>query len=232
MPENNPALYEAFYRQRSEEEKQIKLQRYRHLNRFVCKGQVVFAGSSLMEQFPVYEFLFRDPMPYPIYNRGIGGFTTTELLKALEPCIFELEPAHLFLNIGTNDLNSPDYDKAVLLEQYAQILQAVQERLPHASVYLLAYYPVNPSAAQQPYLQEIFRHRTNERIAEANKGVRALATRFGAAFLDLNKGLFDAQGNLEARFTVDGMHMYAEGYTVVWKNLRPLLKSLRPHDLV
>ena len=33
-------------------EKQQKLERFRRLNRYVRKGQIVFAGSSLMEQFP------------------------------------------------------------------------------------------------------------------------------------------------------------------------------------
>lgn len=42
-----------------------------------------------------------------LYNRGIGGFTTTELLEAMDECILELQPAHLFLNIGTNDLERP-----------------------------------------------------------------------------------------------------------------------------
>jgi len=38
-------------------EKEDKVERYRRLNRFVRKGQIVFAGSSLMEQFPIYELL-------------------------------------------------------------------------------------------------------------------------------------------------------------------------------
>ncbi len=31
-----------------------KIERFRRLNRYVKKGQIVFAGSSLMEQFPLY----------------------------------------------------------------------------------------------------------------------------------------------------------------------------------
>ena len=101
--------------QESQREKQIKRERFRRLNPYANKGAVVFAGSSLMEQFPLYEFLQDDDLHCTLYNRGIGGFTTTALLEAMDECILELQPAHLFLNIGTNDLNGPDYDRAAML---------------------------------------------------------------------------------------------------------------------
>ena len=39
--------------QESQREKQIKRERFRRLNPYAKKGAVVFAGSSLMEQFPL-----------------------------------------------------------------------------------------------------------------------------------------------------------------------------------
>lgn len=221
---------EKIFLERSRQEKQEKLARFRRLNRFVRKGQIVFAGSSLMEQFPIYEFLLDFRLPYTIYNRGVGGFTTTEFYDALEDCVFALEPAHLFLNIGTNDLNSPDYKQEPLLANYEKILQAIQTRLPQVKLYLLAYYPVNPTVATIPYMQEVFRHRTNARIREASAGVQALAARFGAQFLDCNAGLTDANGDLKAEYTVEGMHMYADGYKPVLDALLPTLRSIAPQE--
>ena len=37
-------------------EKQEKIERFRRLNAYVKPGQILFVGSSLMEQFPIYEF--------------------------------------------------------------------------------------------------------------------------------------------------------------------------------
>ena len=218
--------FATFFQENQKREKADKITRYHHLNRYVKKGQIVFAGSSLMEQFPIYEFLLDDQLPLTIYNRGIGGFTTSELLQALDACIFELEPPHLFLNIGTNDLNGPDYDQNRLLSNYEKILQAVRQHLPQTKLYLLAYYPVNPNVTDIPYLKEVFRHRTNERIAAASEGVQELAQKYGAQFLNLNEGLADADGNLKAEFTIEGMHMYADGYRVVLRNLLPVLKQI------
>ena len=67
---------------------------------------------------------------------------------------------------------------------------------------------------------------TNARIRAASEGVRALALQFDAAFLDLNAGLVDAEGDLRAEYTVEGMHMYANGYRQVMDALLPLLRSL------
>ena len=216
--ENNAAFYAQVQR-----EKKDKQKRFQHLNKFVRKGQIVFAGSSLMEQFPIYEFLLDYQLPFVIYNRGIGGFTTEEFYEALEDCVFALEPAYLFLNIGTNDLNGPDYELSHLINNYEKILQAIRNRLPDTKMYLLAFYPVNPTVTTIPYMQQVFCYRTNDRIHEASSAVKALADQYGAQFLDCNRELFDAEGNLKAEYTVEGMHMYADGYKPVLDILLPTL---------
>ena len=214
------------FRQHMQQEKQDKLCRFRHLNAYVRKGQILFAGSSLMEQFPIYEFLLDFQLPYTIYNRGVGGFTTDEFYEALEDCVFALEPAHLFLNIGTNDLNAPEDPMDHLMANYEKIVQAIRQRLPQTRLYLMAYYPVNPTVDTVPRMQEIFRHRTNERIRQASERVRQLAQRYGARFLDCNGGLTDDQGNLKREYTIEGMHMYANGYKPVLDALLPVLKEI------
>ena len=216
-----------FYAEHSAREKREKLERFKRLNPYVKPGQILFVGSSLMEQFPIYEFLQDFDLPCKIYNRGIGGYTTAELLDAMEVCVYDLRPAHIFINIGTNDLNGPDYRQEELILRYTRILQGIRERLPEAKLYLLAYYPVNTEVGDQiPYMRELLRHRTNARIRAANDAVRALAGEFGAEFLDLNGPLRDERGELKAEYTIEGMHMYANGYKPILDQLLPLLKEL------
>lgn len=224
-PDALPAAVQEFYAARSAAEKREKVERFRRLNRFARPGQIVFAGSSLMEQFPIYEFLQDFDLPLTVYNRGVGGFTTAELLEVLDPCIFDLKPRVLVLNIGTNDLNGPDYSQEQLLANYAEILTRIRQSLPDVKLLLLAYYPVNPTVADNPYMQGIFKYRTNARIAAASAGVRELAAKYGAQFLDLNAGITDANGNLKAEYTVEGMHMYADGYKPVLDALLPALTA-------
>lgn len=215
-----------FMRMRMQQEKAEKVERFRHLNPYVKKGQIVFAGSSLMEQFPIYEFLQDFDLPYTIYNRGVGGFTTSEMMPVLKECIYDLAPRYLFLNIGTNDLNGPDYSREALMERYDAILNAIKENVPGVQLFLLAYYPINPIVGDSPWMREVLKYRTNERIAAASRGVQALAEKHGARFLDLNAGITDEAGNLKAEYTIEGMHMYANGYKPVLDALLPTLQSL------
>lgn len=217
---------ERIIRSHLQKEKAGKLERMRRLNRFARKGQIVFAGSSLMEQFPINEFLLDYDLPYVIYNRGIGGYTTAEMMGALQEMVFDLEPRYLFLNIGTNDLNGSGYVQEEMIARYESILWKIKEKLPQIQIYLLAYFPVNPGASTIPWMAETFRNRTNARIQAANEAVRELAEKHGARFVDFNRGIADGSGQLKAQYTVDGMHMYADGYNQVMEQLIPVLKSL------
>ena len=217
---------ELFIRQHLQREKNEKIRRIRYLNLYVRKGQIVFAGSSLMEQFPIYEFLQDFQLPYTIYNRGIGGFTTTEMLNMLKEMVYDLAPKYLFLNIGTNDLNGPDYIQEEMISRYDAILREIKSNVPEVIIFLLAYYPVNPQAATAPFMVATFRHRTNARIRAANEAVKQLAETHGAQFLNLNSSITDEDGNLNAAYAIDGMHMYANGYKRIFDNLLPVLMRL------
>ena len=203
-----------------ENDKRDKVQRYKILNQYVKKGQILFVGSSLMEQFPIYEFLQDFDLRETIYNRGIGGYTTIEMRTVLDTLVYELEPSKIFINIGTNDLNLPDYTTQGLVERYEEILREITERLPQAKIYVMAYYPVNPDYDfGNPYMKEALKVRTNARIAEANEAVEVLATKLGLRFINLNKNLVDGEGNLQHQFSIEGMHMYANGYHAILTDL-------------
>lgn len=204
-----------------------KLESYRQLNRLAKKGQVVFTGSSLMEQFPLNEMLQGEALPYRVYNRGMSGFVAPQLLQVLDVCVVELAPAHVFLNIGTNDMSRPDYCQEALLACYRRILEEILSHVPGVKLHLLAYYPVNPDLeGQEGWAAEALRYRTNQVLREANRGVEALAREMGAEYLDLNAPLLDGQGRLRAQYTKEGIHLYPAGYQAVLGELLPVLRSL------
>lgn len=223
----NEQEMQKFFEEMSKRDKADKVERYRRLNKFVRPGQVLFVGSSLMEQFPVNELLMDLQLPYTVYNRGIGGFTTTELMEVLDVCVYDLKPAHIFINIGTNDLNGPEYSLAALIERYEAILTAIKAHLPETKLYLLAYYPMSEKvAAENPFMAGILEYRNNARVREANEGVRALAEKMGAQFIDCNAGITDEEGNMKPEYTIEGMHMYGDGYYHVLQALLPTLKEI------
>ncbi|MBP2111643.1 GDSL-type esterase/lipase family protein [Paenibacillus silagei] len=210
-------------------EKEEKVKKYSILNTLALKGQTVLAGSSLMEFFPVNELQQTLEKQTVIYNRGIAGYVTRELLEVLEVCVLELAPSKLFINIGTNDISSADgeYELGKLLANYNEILTRIRERLPECKVYVMAYYPVNAKAdfpgMDEEMRENYFRTRTNAALLEANSAVEQLAGKHGYEFINVNEGLMDAEGNLKEEYTMDGVHMYANGYAVVLNNLKGYL---------
>lgn len=203
-----------------EQEKKDKLERYKILNNYVKKGQILFVGSSLMEQFPIYEFIQDYDIRATIYNRGVGGFTTADMLTELDHMVYALEPSKIFINIGTNDLNAIDYTKEGLMERYKIILTNIMEHLPDAKIYVMAYYPINGvHDFNNPSMKEALKIRTNTRIQEANEAVEALAISLGLKFINVNRNLYDSDGNLKYQYSIEGMHMYANGYRAILDDL-------------
>lgn len=202
-----------------------KIEKFRYLNESAKKGETLFTGSSLMEHFPINELLMDYGMENVIYNRGIGGFKTDDMLEHMEEQIFGTEPSKIFINIGTNDIGAPDYKLEVLMEKYEKILTQIKERLPETEVYMMAYYPVNEvdKVPEGEWGKTLFATRTNENIALANREVEKLADKMRYHYIDVSEGLRDENGRLKKEFTIEGIHMYANGYRVILKNMKPYL---------
>lgn len=208
-----------------QEEKRQKREQYRRLNRFVKEGQILFVGSSLMEQCPINELAQDYDLKEPIYNRGIGGFTLDEFEEALQECVFDLKPAKIFINIGSNDLNDKEFDLNEFVQKYGRILERIENRLPGVKIFLMAYYPVNSAAANDQHMVEMLKFRSNEQIQIVNGKIRELAEKRGYCFVDVTEKLKDENGCLCAEFSKDGMHFYADGYEAVFHELVKFIKG-------
>ena len=201
-------------------EKYRLAERYREENKSAIKGAIVFAGSSLMEMFPVEAFAKEEGPDFPVvYNRGLGGWRTEDMLATLEAQVTGLMPKRAFINIGTNDLSDPSVTIDALMERYDEILNRIEAEVPGVELVLMAYYPINYDAADEG-MKACLRIRTNERIREANQAVEALAARHGARYMDFNAPLTDEQGRLKAEYTIEGMHITEEGYRAIWPEVR------------
>lgn len=204
--------------------KEDKIKRYAEMNKACQPGQTVFAGSSLMEMFPIEKFVAEDGLGVTVYNRGVGGFITQELMDNIETCILALAPSRLFINIGTNDLSSAQTPIENIMALYGQILDRVKEKNPRCRIYLMAYYPINYEAAAEE-MKPCLKIRTNEKINRANGAVEKLAAEKGARFIDVNAPLKDEQGRLKAEYTIEGMHIKEEGYRAIYPLIRQYLQE-------
>lgn len=213
------------YFQNLSPEQQHRLRQIRILNQNVKKGEILFTGSSLMEQFPINELQLTYGIQKIIYNRGIGGFKTTDMMHYMEEMVFATEPSKIFINIGTNDIGSADFTKDGLLENYRKILEEILERLPETEIYIMAYYPINDVdlPKDQEWLVETFKTRTTENVNMMNEALAGFAEEMHCKFIDVNEGLADERGKLKKEYTIEGVHMYANGYCKVLENMMKYL---------
>ena len=207
IPDNTPDWKKAKYRLAEE---------WITLNQSCEKGAIVFAGSSLMEMFPVEKFAKEEGAGFPtVYNRGLGGWRTDDMLPMLDTLVIDLQPRRVFINIGTNDLSDPSVTIEALIARYEEILNRIADAVPGVEIILMAYYPINYDAADEG-MKATLRVRTNARIREANAAVEAMAARLGHRYIDVNAPITDELGRLKAEYTIEGMHIYEAGYRAIW----------------
>lgn len=205
-------------------DKEIKIERYRKENKTVKLGETVFAGSSLMEMFPINKLLTEHGDDTIIYNRGIGGFVSRELLVVVDVCVTDLRPSKVFINIGTNDLSDSRIPMSELMDNYDKIVTAIENAVPNVKIYFMAYYPVNYEAAAED-MKECLKIRNNEKISAANAEVKKLAEKHGQRYIDINENLKDDRGRLKAEYTIEGLHINEDGYRAVYDDIMRYVKE-------
>ncbi len=208
----------------------MKVRNFKDLNKLAKKGETVFVGSSLAEFFPITEMLQNVEPRLRVYNRGIGGDVIAGLLTRMEESVFELEPKKIFINIGTNDISHEGYEREKLLADYRGVLEMIRARLPEAKIYVMSYYPVNLEVAREripaeflPDVKAMFGARTNAELTAVNRRLEEMAGEMGLTYINVFDCLLDENGNLNADYTVEGMHLYPNGYKEVLDVLMPYL---------
>lgn len=162
---------------------------------------IVFLGNSITEQCEWRELLDNPK----IVNRGISGDMTKGVLNRLET-ITSQHPQKLFLMIGINDLLFHDAD--YVIENYRQIVQNIQVQSPETEIILQSILPVNNQVRQIGI--------SNDTIKKVNKAIQSMAEEFSLRYLNIHQLLTDTKGNLDAQYTVDGIHINGKAY-MVWK---------------
>ena len=200
--------------------REIKERSHEQLNKTALKGQIVFAGSSLMEQFPITEMAQRLPHRPVVYNRGIGGDTIDGFSARLNSAVIDLAPRKLFINIGTNDISAPDYVREKMLAKYRALLERIRAALPETKIIVMSYYPVNRT---ERFETTWFGFRTNQEIDAVNAELKLMAEDMSLDYINVTDCLKDENGDLIADVSVDGMHMLPEGYERVFDIIRPFV---------
>lgn len=112
----------------------------------------------------------------------------------------------VYLCLGVNELGYPSSER--FYESYAAAIDAVRAIQPNAVIYAEGLIPLNEGVIAQTIKRDYL---TNEQLRDFNDRIRQAATDRNVVFLDLYNAFVDANGELPADASSDGVHLRADG---------------------
>lgn len=201
-------------------EMESKKNNYTFLNKkYAIESQTVLLGDSITDFFNWYELFydFSKTSGQAVYNRGISGDTTDRLLERLHENVLSIKPRNIVVLIGTNDIGR-GLPLSLSVENMENIIKVTKETCPDVNLIIEAVYPINEK------MRDRFEKRSNKKINEMNKEFVKLCKKHDCVWIDFTDELMDKNENLKQEYTFDGLHINAQAYEIVAKNVIPLLK--------
>jgi lysophospholipase L1-like esterase len=193
------------------EQEIIKLNsRLERLERYTYnKESIVFLGDSITSRYDLNKYFPN----YNVYNSGIAGNMTKDILENMENRVFAYNPTKVFVLIGTNDLVYSGLDNDGIKNNIEEIINKIYEKNSNIKIYLESIYPVNNSINK-----EIVETRTNDNIKDLNNKIEKICNN-KCTYINMYDNLTDKNGNMKRIYTVDGLHLNKIGYKVITNKL-------------
>ncbi len=200
------------------EQEIIKLNsRLERLERYTYnKESIVFLGDSITSRYDLNKYFPN----YNVYNSGIAGNMTKDILENMENRIFAYNPTKVFILIGTNDLVYSGLDNDGIKNNIEEIINKIYEKNSNTKIYLESIYPVNNSLNK-----EIVETRTNDNIKDLNNKIEKICNNNKCTYINMYDNLTDKNDNMKRIYTVDGLHLNKIGYKVVASKLTKYLNE-------
>lgn len=197
--------------------KNNRLETFKVINEEAKENAIIFFGDSLTDFYPIQDFF----PTYTIYNRGIAGDTTKDLLRRLDNVV-AIKPRKVFVQIGTNDLGKGAKPRQVIA-RIKMIYQHLQNEIPGVEIIAISLYPVSHHKMWlSPIIAGI---RTNKKIRQTNVLLQALCAEMNIPYIDIHAQLVDSHGRIHKDFTLEGLHISGIGYGVISKILCDYVKK-------
>lgn len=174
------------------------------------KGEICFLGDSITDGCNWTELTGNRK----VTNRGISGDTAEGVLARIDE-ITAGKPSKIFLLIGTNDLAWAGKTVPETRENIARIIDTVKTASPKTKIYLQSVLPVIDGRNDKF---------DNADINAINPLLVQLAQEKKVTYIDINTPFRDANGQLKAEFTEDGLHLNGKAYQVWYGQIRQFVK--------
>ncbi len=162
----------------------------------MTERSIIFLGDSITEAFPV-ESIFPGRS---IRNCGVWGDNTDLVLQRLDRDVLSRRFDVLFLLIGTNDM-AMEFPDEKIFSNMDTIVRRLRAAAPAAAIFVQSILPTRGLA-----------NRPLTRIARLNDGIRGIAAKYSARYLDIGTLFVNSHGEIAEEYSDDGLHLTPAAY--------------------
>ncbi len=183
--------------------------------------QLVFLGDSITDFWrnePQIEIYKKNFGKYNPYNTGLSGDETQHLLWRIDHGELDgLAPKVVTLMIGTNNLGNSKQTPVQTIDGVRAVVAAVEQKLPHTKILLLAVFP-RGNKADDPFRAQ---------IKEVNATLAQLPlVDSHVMYLDIGPKFLTDDGTLPIYIMPDFLHPGPVGYQIWADAVGPVVDSL------
>ncbi|WP_339136576.1 MAG: GDSL-type esterase/lipase family protein [Candidatus Electrothrix sp. GW3-4] len=188
--------------------------------------RIVFFGDSRIEQWTQ-----PDLTGYELFNRGIGGQTSTQILMRYDAHVRPLAPDIILIQAGINDLKTialfPEQRDKILTDLQKNLAALTQRAVDQGiTVLLTTIFP----AGKVPLARKLFWSKDVEAaIVKANTFISSLQAKNILVF-DAYSILVGEDGKIRPQYSRDLLHLNQEGYKVLNRELGQFIANLSVDD--
>ena len=158
----------------------------------------IFIGDSITDYGEFQEYFPNEV----VLNRGIRNDVSKGVLNRIQEVV-NRNPKEAYLMIGVNDIR---YSKGS--KNFEKHITAIVKSFEGESSKLIiqSILPVN---------NELFGNEvSNKKVKQFNEVLQRIAEENGIEYIDLHSSFVDKNGQLDEKFTIDGIHLNGEGYKI------------------
>ena len=145
---------------------------------------------------------------YDVFTTPVAKDEETGKKITVEEALMQKSYGKIYLMLGINELGTGTTD--TFMEEYEKVVARIRELQPDAIIYVQGIMKVTGAKDAE---DEIF---NNTNIEDKNRAIAGLADNRDIFYIDVNEVVCDAEGSLNAEYTVDEVHLKAKYYEI-WK---------------
>ncbi|WP_399628919.1 GDSL-type esterase/lipase family protein [Sporosarcina sp. SG10008] len=158
----------------------------------------IFIGDSITDYGEFQEYFPNEV----VLNRGIRNDVSKGVLNRIQEVV-NRNPKEAYLMIGVNDIRyskgSKNFEKHI-----TAIVKSFEGE--NSKLIIQSILPVN---------NELFGNEvSNKKVIQFNEVLQRIAEETGIEYIDLHSSFVDKNGQLDEKFTIDGIHLNGEGYKI------------------